>query len=258
MEAYENDIPSASDRIEDAKEFKRPSLNDSMEPLEPVESFVEEESEVTPYKKDLGQVEKVLSQALNLANDGQFHESTCSICCSPLREEAEDLWDQGRATAPIKKLYKEKSSQKINDSLIKNHMKNHKDGGVRELKKVEYVDRVKRLYGSGEITTLDRLNLSLAIITDQLLEINSLEPSGDKSIADIQKIKSGETNKLMATFNNIVKLQATISGEMRDSGEIISIPRDTFLNVFNDAIINARNDREREIITGILDGLKSV
>ena len=255
MDAYENDIPSDSDRREDAKEFKRPSLNDSMEPLEPVESFVEEESEVTPYRKDFNQVEKIFSQAINLANDGQFHESTCVICCSPLRDEAEDAWDQGRATAPIKKLFKEKSTQKVNDSLIKNHMKNHKDGGIRELKKVEYVDKIKRLYGGGSVTTLDRLDLSLAIITDQILEVNSLEPSGDKSWADIQKIKSGETNKLMATFCNITKLQATITGEMKDSGEIISIPRDKFISVFNEAIISAKNDREREIITGILDGL---
>ena len=54
----------------------------------------------------------------------------------------------------------------------------------------------------------------------------------------------------------MVKLKATLLGEMKDSGEVITISQDKFVTVFNDALADAKNDREREIITRILSGLK--
>jgi len=233
--------------------MSKPSLEDSMEELE-IE--VEEEATLTTYNKEFDQVDKMLAQASNLNNESELHESTCQICCSPLRQESEDTWDRTALSRDVISLFRERSSQKISAAIVKNHMKHHKDAGVSEIKKIEYVDRVRRLFGNS-VTTLDKLNLAMTMTLDQILEINSLEPSGDKSVADIKKIKSTETNRLCATFSNMVKLQATILGEMRDTGEVVTIPQDRFVTVFNDAISGAKNEREREIITNILTGLRT-
>jgi hypothetical protein len=241
--------------MSEPSEPSEPNLEDSMN-MEELEIEIKEESTLTTYEKEFDQVDKMLAQAINLNNESELHESTCPICCSPLRQEAEDIWDRSAMSRDVISVFREKSSQKINATLVKNHMKNHKDRGISGIKKVEYIDRLRRLHGSNSSTTLDKLNLAMAMVMDQILEINSLEPSGDKSIADIKKIISTETNRLSATYGNMVKLQATLLGEMKDSGEVITISQDKFVTVFNDALADAKNDREREIITRILSGLK--
>jgi len=239
-------------------EENKPEAPDS--PLMPEDSMegieIEELGEtLTPYRKDFDQVDKMLSQAIKLSSDSQMHEPTCPICCSPLRTESEDMWDENpRSSASIKSMFKDKSGLKVSAELIKHHMKNHKDASS-ELRKVEFIDDVRRLYNT-EATTLDEIKLCLSIITSQIMSINSLGPSHDHSQAEIQKLKSAETNKLMGTYSSLIKLRAQILGEMKDSGEIISIPREKFIRVFNDAITEASTDREREIITDILQGLK--
>jgi hypothetical protein len=199
----------------------------------------------------------MLSQSINLSSDGTAHEPTCPICSSQIRTEAEELWEKTCSNRDVIKLFRERISKKISADVVKNHMKNHKDGGVRELKKVEFIDRTRRLYGNGEVTTLDKLNFAMAVVTDQIMEINSLEASGTISLADLKKLKSSETNKLLATFANLSKLQATIQGEMRDNGEIISIPTDRFIRVFNDAFANSESEKETELIRSILNGLRN-
>lgn len=228
---------------------------DSMEEIEFDQVSSSDTSNITPYHKDFDRVDLMLAQSINLNNESGLHEPTCSICCSTLRTEAEDLWDKNGVTAPISKLFKDNSGLKISSELIKHHMKNHKDGGEKEIRKNEFVDRVRRIYGKN-VTTLDQIQLCMAIITDRIMEINSISPSGEHSVVEIEKIKSAEINKLTKTFGDFVKLQATILGEMRNTGEIITIPRERFINVFNDALINAQNDKEKALVNGILNGLK--
>jgi hypothetical protein len=232
-----------------------PAPEDSMEGIEFEEADAEESAPLTPYQKDFDQVDKMLSQAIKLSSDSKMHEPTCPICCSVLRTEAEDMWDQNsRSVAPIKAMIKDRSGLKVGAEIIRHHMKNHKDVS-NELRKVEFIDEVRRLY-STEATTLDEINLCLSIITAQIMSINSLGPSHDYSEADIVKLKSAETTKLMGMRRDYIKLRSQILGEMKDNGEIISIPRDKFIKVFNDAVAEAQGDRETEIIMGILNGLK--
>jgi hypothetical protein len=59
----------------------------------------------------------------------------------------------------------------------------------------------------------------------------------------------------MGTYNNLLKLQASILGEMKNSGELVSIPKDAFVKFFNNAILEAKSDVERETIKRIVDTL---
>lgn len=231
---------------------------DDLDPEDSMEEISLEEDqkeEYLPYKKDFDQVDSMLAQMININNSKALHEPTCVICSSKLRADAEDSWDKNRRTALIVEMFKKQANINIGRDVVVNHMDYHKDRGVQEIHKVEYVDRIRRLYGKN-VTTLDRLDLCLAVLTERLMQINSLAPNHEKSAPEIEKIKSSETVKLMGTYGNLLKLQATILGEMKDNGEIITIPRQRFVEVFNLAITSARNDREREIIKSILDGLK--
>jgi hypothetical protein len=232
---------------EDNKEFI-----DSMTPIE----LTKEVEVETNYNSGFDQVDSMLSQVVNLSSKNDFYEPTCPICSSEIREEAECLWeDGGKKASLVSQLFKDKTTLKVSAEIVKNHMRNHKDGGQTEIKKVEFINRVRRLYGKN-VSTIDRIDLCLAVITERLMQINSLASDGRKSAIDIEKIKTAETNKLMATYSSLLKIQATILGEMKNNGEIISIPREKFITVFNEAISNSQTAREREVITDILSGLK--
>jgi hypothetical protein len=62
----------------------------------------------------------------------------------------------------------------------------------------------------------------------------------------------------MSVLNNLLKLQASILGEMKLSGELITIPSSQFVNVFNDALLDAKTDREKQIIKDILTKLANI
>jgi hypothetical protein len=85
--------------------------------------------------------------------------------------------------------------------------------------------------------------------------VNSITPNGDLSMAEVEKIKSAETARLMMAFNQLLKLQAGIMGEMRSSGELITIPKDNFVSIFKKALIDAKTDNERKCINKLLSDL---
>jgi hypothetical protein len=129
--------------------------------------------------------------------------------------------------------------------------------GLENFKKMEYIDRVKR-YSSQNLTTLDRISICFAVISERLMGVNSVIPSADESIVQVEKMKSAETARLMGTLNNLLKLQAGILGEMKSSGELISIPSNDFVRIINDALSKAKTDGERNIVKCIIDGLDAI
>ena len=70
-----------------------------------------------------------------------------------------------------------------------------------------------------------------------------------------EKIKSTETARLMGQFNTLLKTKASILGEMNDSGELLTIPRQGFIEVFNEALIEASTDAEKSVIRNVLSKL---
>jgi len=200
------------------------------------------------------QIDRLLSQAVNIGNNMILHEPTCMICSSPYREEIEKNYLETNNYSDAIKLFEEKTGNKISKGVIENHMKFHHDKEMRELQKVEYIDRIKR-YSSQNLTTLDRISICFALISERLMGINSVVPSDGESIANIEKMKSSETARLMGVLNNLLKLQAGILGEMKSSGELISIPANDFVQIINKALSEAQTDRERKLVKGIIDSL---
>jgi len=154
----------------------------------------------------------------------------------------------------IIKYVKDHAGIELSGSLIETHMIYHYNKGVREHVKTAYIDRLRRL-SSQETTTLSRIRMAIDALTERIVGVNSVVPCGDLTEADIEKIKSSETARLTRTMTQLLKLQADMMGEMKDSGELITIPKKAFVQFFNEAITSAKTDAERTIINNLLTAL---
>lgn len=202
-------------------------------------------------------IDQVLAQAINLTPEYVMHEPTCPICQSANREDIEQKWLETKNHADVKELMKSKGMPELSNEIINNHMTYHYERGIQEIVKTEYIDRIKRLNNT-PVTTLERIDLCLSALTERLIGVNSITPSGEMSVADIEKIKSAEVSRLMTSFNSLIKLQASIRGEMQSNGELLMIPRQSFTDFFKTKILEAKTDDEKKIIMDLLNGLKDL
>ena len=226
----------------------------------PPEDYMEQPQEEALIEVPLGnpdnihQIDRVLEQVVSANRDLIVHEPTCIICASPGREDAEQIWIGNRNTGQVRNYFQSNCGAKISSDVIENHMLYHLGRGGKEIQKLEYIHRLQRL-GSYNVTTLDRIRMGLSAITETLINVNSITPDSNTSEAEVAKIKSAETARLMGAFDRLLKLQASMLGEMKSSGEIITVPRSAFIQIFTDAIAEAKNDAEKGVINNLLDKL---
>jgi len=238
-------------------ENTEPISDDSMITPESTEPDVTETTssiqQIGGTMNNSSEIDASLSQLID-SNDGQMvHEPTCSICSSPHRKDIEDKYTESdKKTKPVQDFIKQKLQLDMSSDVIQNHMVYHLSRGVKALQMIEYANKIKRLT-SYNLSTLDTINLGKAALQERLMGVNSITPGGDVGMAEVEKIKSQETSRIMTTLNNLLKLQAHILGEMKASGDILAIPREPFIKIFNDAILNAKTDEEREIVGDILN-----
>ena len=205
------------------------------------------------------EIEKMLSQAIRQTDKHIFFEPSCPICASSNRKDIEQKYQDvsGKGTSQlleVKKFIKDTYGTDLEVHFIENHFLMHFNQGVREQQKVEYSRVVRQLYNQS-LTTLDKVGLAFAIVTERIIAINSLTPTHNESVADIERLKSVETTKLLGTYNNLLKLQATLLGEMKNDGKLLSFPRDEFISIFEESILSANSDEEKKMLTNLLEKL---
>ena len=227
------------------------------EPIQVVQSSIVPISSVSVNRNE--EIERAMSQVLNLSGGNTFHETTCIVCSSQYREEAEKLYTSTTSAKQVAEfLAKKHSMDSVAEAVVQNHVAYHMErAGIKELQKLEYINRIKRL-NNQSLTTLDKIQLSFSIILERLMAINSIVPSGEESIVEVEKIKSSETARLTTTLNNLLKLQATILGEMKAEGELIYMPTKEFTEIVKDAMKSAKTDREKEIIMTMLNKFEAL
>ena len=204
------------------------------------------------------EVGDMMRQIVNLTgNDRVYVEPTCPICGSSCREEAEQVWINTKKVLEVKTLMNDRCGLKLSVPIIENHMQNHYLRGVKEVQKLEYIDKIKRL-NDHTSSTLDQIQLGLSMLLERLIEVNGISPSGELSVAEVERIKSAETSRLIGQQTNLLKLKASILGEMRNNGELLTIPVNDFAKIFNDALTMARNDGERQLVKNIIDQLSRI
>jgi hypothetical protein len=224
------------------------------QPTEPTEDSIEDP---VYYPDEIS--DDILSQLVNLGGNDIYHEPTCCICSSPYRKAVEEKWFETKSYDDVRGILKNSKIKNISDDIIKNHIQYHFEKGIVEIKKKEYVERIKRLQGQNTLSSLDRINFALSVISERLVSLNALVPTDDFPIAEVEKIKTGETKKLMDTYSKYLKMQADLMGEMQNAGEMIQIPQKLFIEFFNDLLSKSETtDLEKEIILKIVSGLKGL
>jgi len=225
--------------------------SDSMGEVVPVEEELIPSTTDTSFISD---AEKAMRQLVNVNSSNIYHEPTCIICSCSLREKIEQMYVAKKTKEEIIEYVKNHADIELSNSLIESHMMYHFEKGVREHVKTAYIDKLRRL-SSQETTTLSKIRTSIDALTERIVGVNSIVPCGDLTEADIEKIKSSETARLTRAMTSLLQLQANMMGEMKDSGELITIPKKAFVQFFNDAITSAKTDAERNIINNLLTAL---
>lgn len=229
--------------------------NDNTSPIQEPQEVDNTELIITSCSSEIN---KVLESGVNINEDGLFVEPTCSICTSPLRGEAEEVWNSTRMVGKVQEVFKNKGKKVPSNAVVESHMVNCASRSVSEIQRREYCKRIDRMK-KDDLSTLDQISLLTTILTENLLSINSIVPTGTETQAEIRKIKSAETTKLSARLESLCKLRASILGEMLGDGDLIYIPKEEFINIFNRAIVNNQdNPKVQAAIKGLLDELQKV
>jgi methyl-accepting chemotaxis protein len=228
---------------------------DTMSPVETEDNLIE--NDLSAVQSGSNVIDKSLLQVVNLDDHNTIYVPTCLVCTSTYRKEIESTFLENKKHDAVRDFCKSRGAPYLSNEVIDNHMRFHYEKGIGALKQIEFIDRIRRL-SSVETTTLGRLRFMMDAITDQIVQLQGMTPSGDLSATDIEKIKSQEINKLSQSMGRLLKLHAEMMGEMKDNGELLTIPKQAFVNFFNAAITNANDEKEREVIKDILSQLASL
>lgn len=233
--------------------------DDSMSPID--NEITETDSRMKQIGGNISHPSKIdesIAQLIDLSDSGIIHEPTCLLCSSPYREEIENKWvDSKQSYSLVKDFIREKTGFDISKAIVENHMIYHLNRGTKEIQKGEYANKIKRL-NDNPLSSMDLLNLGIAALQERLIGVNSLTPGGDFAIADIEKIKTQETTRITAGMTQLVKMQDAILNDMKKNGEILSVAKQPFIKIFNEALIDAKTDAERNLINDILDKISAL
>jgi len=249
--------------FEDPSDFED-DFEDNTTPLENPQENASEIQEVEAndvvISNGASEIDEVLESGVNIGEDGVFVEPSCSICKSPYREELEEAWLSTRMVSAVVKVFEEKGTKKVPSTfVIENHMVNHLGhSSIAEIQRREYTTRIKSIKKDG-LSTLDQIAMMSSMITENILNVNSITPSGNETKADIAKLKSAETTKLVARLESLCKLRASILGEMLGEGDLIYLPTEEFVKIFNRAIVDNQGKPEvQEAIKNLLGDLQNI
>lgn len=231
-----------------------PSLIQEAEIVSAFEVAETSSSTIKPYDSETA---RLIEQTVNLSSGNIYCEPTCPVCTSPCREEVEQCLLEHKDYKRGIDLFQQRTGKDVSRPILENHLKNHASRGIKEVHKAEFVKKINRMAGKN-LSTLSQIEFMCNFLINQAVEIGSLSPNGTDSVLAVEKVKSQEGAKLMTALNNVLKLRAQIMGEMKSSGELVTIPTDAFKRIFQDAILSAKTDGERDLIRNILLKLNSV
>lgn len=207
-------------------------------------------------------VTSIFSQSINMNEKGIYHEVGCPLCSHPARQDLEDIWENSdeetkRKIEIINETSRNDSGLTFSSDIIKHHMISHLNQGAKQHRMREYAEEISRL-NQTSMTTIGYLQTCISMVFERIARVNSLVPNNDISESEIEKLKATEGGRLFKNLTDLLKLRASILGEMKNSGELVSIPRDYFVTVFNEAKAEANTDAEKDLIDGILTKLSTI
>lgn len=209
---------------------------------------------------DFSALASILSNVVNISESGLYHEPSCPVCSSQNRENAEDAWRKldSLATDRLDKMvaYFRNFNEGFSRDAVQNHFRSHIDKGEVELRKSEYIARLANLSGAG-MATIDHVKLAMAAVMECLTSAGTIVADRNTSNAKALEVKSKMVTSLVKTWTDLLSLQAKMLGEMLEDGELVTIPRNAFIKVFDDALKAAKTKEDAALISSILNGLEA-
>jgi len=207
-------------------------------------------AEVKTLVSDDRALERFLTAQVSLNNEGFYFEANCTLCSSHSRQEAEEKWLKARDADEIRDFLKTKG-EPTPLTVIKNHMEFHIDQAYVELRKREYIHKIITLTHMN-LDTLGRVELALSSISERLLAANAAEDP-TMSPAELEKMRSEATCKLITTMTKLLELRANLMGEMKNSGDLLTIRQEDFANIFSEVLQEFKTEEVRRAINKILE-----
>lgn len=200
-------------------------------------------------------LEDFLGRMVSINEAGFFYEPTCPLCKSTCRAKAEKQWLDTRNAEQVRQFFVD-HGEKYDIPVIKNHMEFHLDQSEVEIRKREYVNKIL-LLNSGNVTTLDRLEMTITSVSERIVTINALVDHSLPS-ATVEKMKTEATCKLSATMEKLLKFRADLLGEMKDLGEVFTINKGAFVNVFQASVEAAATAEEKLVVNRVFTELSKI
>jgi hypothetical protein len=207
-------------------------------------------AEINKVVSDDKALERFLAAQISLNQEGVYFEHSCPICNSYIRKDAEEKWLVSRNADEIRDFLKEKG-EPASITVIKNHMEFHIDQSYVELRKREYINKILTL-SQCSIDTMSRVETALCSINERIFSIGAVEDPDCSPVA-IQKMKAEETCKLVTAMTKLLELRANLMGEMKNSGDLLSIRQEDFAKIFSEILEEFKTDEARKIVNKILE-----
>jgi len=225
-------------------------INDEIPP-----SGVLSQKGVNQVVKGEDTIEDFLSKMISLSDAGIFYEHSCPICVNSNRQKAEKQWLDSRNAEEVRQFFKDHGDS-YTIPVIKNHMEGHLDQSQTELRKREYVDKLL-VISSSSVTTLSRLEVAITALNERLLAMNAVQDPS-VSILTVEKTRSEVSCKIVATIEKMLQFRAKLLGEMKNTGEVFTINKNSFVNLFTKLISESKSDEETRIINIVFTELNNI
>lgn len=202
------------------------------------------------------QFRDMASSLIKINNDGIFVETSCPICLSKFRTEAEAIF-LGVPQYDHEKKYKvtkdflDSKGEKFAIDIIKNHCNSHLNQAENQLRKSEYINTISNIC-STKTNTIDEVDLVIACLKERLVETAKLVPGAKGSLIEVETTKSNIVSQISKSFATLLKLRAEILGELKENGEVVVIQRGRFKQAINNALSKAKTEDEKKLIIDLL------
>ena len=210
---------------------------------------------------DFSGLANVLSAVINASESGLYYEPSCPVCSCTKRSEVEAFWRSTDILASdrVDKVvqYLLAAGETISRDAVSNHFKSHVDKGEIELRKAEYIAKLSNLSATG-LATIDHVKIAMAAVMECLTCAGTVVPDKHTTTAKALEVKAKMVTSLVKTWTDLLSLQAKMYGELEDRGEIVSMPKEAFTKVFDNALNAAKSKEDRDAIHAILNGLQAM
>lgn len=191
-----------------------------------------------------------LTKLLSLEfKDGVLNKSRCKLCNSPNRKQAEQMYEEGRQYAAIKKFMDEKGDI-LTCPSIRNHMQEHYRNQERMAALVEYCDNLSGMMERRK-SRRDDLECLINIGYIELARVLTLPTNGD---IGREKERSEMIQRTKKSILDVIGMM----NEMENADAQVEAVKRKVIDAWASRIEHAKNDTEKQAFIAALKEFRNL